>query len=179
MQTLPTLYKCTHVKRKKMVARTFLTLPRTIPLCNFGIAFSHAICVIVKYFGKLLLKTTSIWQPKSSPIFYYPGENRNLKPPNVVSLRCSEIKIKPLPFPYQIIFNVRLYPRAKFSVMKAQCIGIIFPRTIDWNDLQPNVLQKQLFQMTINLCNSVIVYWYVFSRLMPSRNCPQYDIAFF
>ena len=29
----------------------------TIPLCNFSIAFSHAICVIVKYFGKLLLKT--------------------------------------------------------------------------------------------------------------------------
>ena len=36
----------------------------TIPLCNFDIAFSHAICVIVKYFGKLLLKY--IWQPKSS-----------------------------------------------------------------------------------------------------------------
>ena len=53
----------------------------TIPLCNFGIAFSHAICFIAKYFGKLLLKT--IWQPKSSPIFYYPGENRNLKSPNV------------------------------------------------------------------------------------------------
>ena len=51
----------------------------TILLCNFGIAFSHAICVIVKYFGKLLSKT--IWQPKSSPIFYYTGENRNLKSP--------------------------------------------------------------------------------------------------
>ena len=51
----------------------------TIPLCNFGIAFSHAICVIIKYFGELLSKT--ILQPKSSPIFY-PGENRNLKSPN-------------------------------------------------------------------------------------------------
>ena len=48
----------------------------TIPLCNFGFAFSHAICVIVKNFGKALLNT------KSSPIFFdtnYPGENRNLK----------------------------------------------------------------------------------------------------
>ena len=54
----------------------------TIPLCNFGIAFSHSICVIVEYFGKLLLKT--IWQPKSSPIFYYPGENRNLKLPSIM-----------------------------------------------------------------------------------------------
>ena len=53
-------------------------------LCNFGIAFGHAICVIAKYFGKLLLKT--IRQPKSSPIFYHPGENRNLKSPNVNDL---------------------------------------------------------------------------------------------
>ena len=38
----------------------------TIPLCNFGFAFSyrHATCVIVKDFGKALLKT------KSSPIFF-------------------------------------------------------------------------------------------------------------
>ena len=54
----------------------------TIPLCNFGIAFSHAICVIVNYFGKLLLKT--IWQPKASPIFYHPGENRSLKSSTVL-----------------------------------------------------------------------------------------------
>ena len=40
----------------------------TLPLCNFGIALSHAICVIVKYFGELLSKT--IWQAKSSLIFY-------------------------------------------------------------------------------------------------------------
>ena len=36
----------------------------TIPLCNFGFAFRHATCVIVKGFGKTLLKT------KSSPIFF-------------------------------------------------------------------------------------------------------------
>ena len=36
----------------------------TIPLCNFGFAFRHATCVIVKDFGKALLKT------KSSPIFF-------------------------------------------------------------------------------------------------------------
>ena len=30
----------------------------TIRLRNYGIALSSAICVIVKYFGKLLLKTT-------------------------------------------------------------------------------------------------------------------------
>ena len=70
--------------------------PITLPLCNFGIAFSHAICVIVKYFGKLLLKT--IWQPKFSPIFYYPGENRNLKSPieshglSISLHRCKEIE---------------------------------------------------------------------------------------
>ena len=29
----------------------------TIPLCNFGFAFRHATCVIVKDFGKALLKT--------------------------------------------------------------------------------------------------------------------------
>ena len=58
----------------------------TIPLCNFGIAFSHAICVIVKYFGKLLLET--IWQPKPSQIFYYPGENHNLKSP-ILSVQRS------------------------------------------------------------------------------------------
>ena len=55
----------------------------TIPLCNFGIAYSHAICIIVKYFGKLLLKTINFVQPNFSPIFYYPGENRNLKSLNV------------------------------------------------------------------------------------------------
>ena len=36
----------------------------TIPLCNFCFAFRHATCVIVKDFGKALLKT------KSSPIFF-------------------------------------------------------------------------------------------------------------
>ena len=36
----------------------------TITLCNFGFAFTHATCVIVKDFGKALLKT------KSSPIFF-------------------------------------------------------------------------------------------------------------
>ena len=36
----------------------------TIPLCNFGFAFRHATCVIVKDFGKALLKT------KSSPFFF-------------------------------------------------------------------------------------------------------------
>ena len=36
----------------------------TIPLCNFGFAFRHPTCVIVKNFGKALLKT------KSSPIFF-------------------------------------------------------------------------------------------------------------
>ena len=36
----------------------------TIPLCNFGFAFRQATCVIVKDFGKVLLKT------KSSPIFF-------------------------------------------------------------------------------------------------------------
>ena len=36
----------------------------TIPLCNFGFAFRHATRVIVKDFGKTLLKT------KSSPIFF-------------------------------------------------------------------------------------------------------------
>ena len=36
----------------------------TIPVCNFGFAFRHATCVIVKDFGKALLKT------KSSPIFF-------------------------------------------------------------------------------------------------------------
>ena len=36
----------------------------TIPLCNFGFAFWHATCVIVKDFNKALLKT------KSSPIFF-------------------------------------------------------------------------------------------------------------
>ena len=36
----------------------------TIPLCNFGFAYRHTICVIVKYLGKALLKT------KSSPIFF-------------------------------------------------------------------------------------------------------------
>ena len=36
----------------------------TIPLCNFGFAFRHATCVIVKDFGKALSKT------KSSPIFF-------------------------------------------------------------------------------------------------------------
>ena len=36
----------------------------TIPLCNFGFTFRHATCVIVKDFGKALLKT------KSSPIFF-------------------------------------------------------------------------------------------------------------
>ena len=36
----------------------------TIPLCNFGLAFRHATCVIVKDFGEALLKT------KSSPIFF-------------------------------------------------------------------------------------------------------------
>ena len=36
----------------------------TIPLCNFGFAFRHATCAIVKDFGKALLKT------KSSPIFF-------------------------------------------------------------------------------------------------------------
>ena len=36
----------------------------TIPLCNFGFAFWHATCVIVKDFDKALLKT------KSSPIFF-------------------------------------------------------------------------------------------------------------
>ena len=36
----------------------------TIPLCNFGFAFRHTTCVIVKNFGKALLKT------KSSPIFF-------------------------------------------------------------------------------------------------------------
>ena len=56
----------------------------TIPLCDFGLAFSHAICVFVKYFGKLLLKT--IWQPKSSPILYYSGENRYLKSPIVCDI---------------------------------------------------------------------------------------------
>ena len=29
----------------------------TIPLCNFGFAYRNAICVIVKDFGKALLKT--------------------------------------------------------------------------------------------------------------------------
>ena len=28
----------------------------TIPFCNFGFAFRHAICVIVKDFGEALLK---------------------------------------------------------------------------------------------------------------------------
>ena len=37
----------------------------TISLCDFGFAFSHTICVIVKDFGKALLKT------KSSPIFFW------------------------------------------------------------------------------------------------------------
>ena len=36
----------------------------TIPLCNFGFAFRHPTCVIVKDFGKALLKTIS------SPIFF-------------------------------------------------------------------------------------------------------------
>ena len=36
----------------------------TIPLCNFGFAFRHATCVIVKDFGKALLQT------KSYPIFF-------------------------------------------------------------------------------------------------------------
>ena len=54
----------------------------TIPLCNFGFAFRHAICVIVKDYGKVLLKT------KSSPIFLfiqtnYTKGNRNLKLPIV------------------------------------------------------------------------------------------------
>ena len=35
-----------------------------LPLCNFGFAFRHATCAIVKDFGKALLKT------KSSPIFF-------------------------------------------------------------------------------------------------------------
>ena len=52
----------------------------TIPLCNFGFAFRHATCVIVKDFGKALLKN------KSSPIFFhtnYPNGNRYLKLPTV------------------------------------------------------------------------------------------------
>ena len=52
----------------------------TIPLCNFGFAFRHATCVIVKDFGKALLKT------KSSPIFFsykLSERNRYLKLPNV------------------------------------------------------------------------------------------------
>ena len=36
----------------------------TIPLCNFGFAIRHAICVIVKDLSTALLKT------KSSPIFF-------------------------------------------------------------------------------------------------------------
>ena len=31
----------------------------TLPLYNFGIVFSHTICVIVKYFGRSLLKPAS------------------------------------------------------------------------------------------------------------------------
>ena len=53
----------------------------TIPLCNFGFAYRHAISVIVKDFGKALLKT------KSSPIFIsykLSKGNRYLKLPNVV-----------------------------------------------------------------------------------------------
>ena len=36
----------------------------TIPLCNFGFAIRHTICVTVRDFGKALLKT------ESSPIFF-------------------------------------------------------------------------------------------------------------
>ena len=58
----------------------------TIPLCNFGIAFSHAICVIVKYFGKLLLKLFgSLNPPQFSIDENYPKENHNLKLPSVTS----------------------------------------------------------------------------------------------
>ena len=69
----------------------------TIPLCNFGFAFRHATCVIVKDFGKALLKT------KSSPIFfsYKLSERKPLfqecqecpgtyvKPYRIEKLRCS------------------------------------------------------------------------------------------
>ena len=53
----------------------------TIRLRNFGIAFSRAICVIVKYFGKLLLKT--VLSVQSSLVFNMfndlPREIHNLK----------------------------------------------------------------------------------------------------
>ena len=33
----------------------------TVPLCNFGFACSHAICVIFKYFGKALLRVQAVF----------------------------------------------------------------------------------------------------------------------
>ena len=54
-----------------------------IPLCHFGIAHSHAICVIVKYFGELSWKTIGRLNPLRFSIDgNYPGTNRNLKLPN-------------------------------------------------------------------------------------------------
>ena len=53
----------------------------TIPLCNFGFAFRHATCVIVKDFGKALLKNQN--PPRFSFHTNYPNGNCYLKLPNV------------------------------------------------------------------------------------------------
>ena len=58
-----------------------MNCPYTIPLCNFGFAFRHATCVIVKGIGKALLQTNP---PGFSFHTNYPNGNRYLKLPSVV-----------------------------------------------------------------------------------------------
>ena len=48
----------------------------TILLCNFGIAFSHTICVTVKYFGKLLLKLFGIFLWNQLNLFKKTKQNK-------------------------------------------------------------------------------------------------------
>ena len=40
----------------------------TIPLCNFGFAFRHATCIIVKDFGKALLTLKEPGGAESAPL---------------------------------------------------------------------------------------------------------------
>ena len=85
----------------------------TIPLCNFSFAFRHAICVIVKDFGKALSKTKS---PRLSFHTNYPKGNSNLELPNlyrITPLSYHEYSVStwlqghPLKIPLKIL---RLFP---------------------------------------------------------------------
>ena len=69
---------------------TMINCLYAIRLRNYGIALTQAICVIVKYFGKLLLKIIfSSYSPRFFMDKNYPQENCNLKEGTIIFFKTT------------------------------------------------------------------------------------------